>query len=1150
MCGKNSNTTYSSSTSQANPQAQAVYGNLLTQAGQVAATPYQAYQGQLVAPVNAQQTQGIGGINQYANAAQPAINQAMGYANAAAQPITGAQIQQYMSPYTQNVVNATQAQFSNQNAQQQSALQGNAIAQGALGGDRSAVAAANLAGQQQLAQAPVIAQLQNQGYQTAEQTALAEQQQQASAAYSLGNLGVAGQGAALQGAGAQIGAGTLQQQTQQAQLSAAYQQFLQQQAYPFQTLSWESGIDTGVGSQMGGTSQTTTTGPPPNPLTQIAGLGLLGAGIFGAAHGGAVHRTPGGLVGYDTGGTPYQGGIAWNPNQQPYAGATGYVPTSQITSGQGAPKPPSAASPSSQNAALSGLQGLAQAYKLGKGIYSAKSGSDSGGGGDDSGGDIGASSISTDMEDIDYAEGGTVKDILSSLGSMTTHPEEAPGAGGGVRGARGGVIGYDDGGDVQNFGDDSEWRAFRDSLAADPTSSVNAQPQGVVAPQLPPPQQVAGAQTGVADVGQPTAQPNAYADATKRFEGYAPVAKWDYKQYSNGYGTKAGAPGERIDQQTADSRFQDEYWKAQQFVNKVNPNLDPGSRWALTDLTYNTGTKWANDQLGQAVAAGDINKARQLITGYNHAGGQELPALTQRRMANASAMGTDQVPPGAEARDRTQTADDAGTGVYNRIINEPAKDRSGHGLFNMSDATKQGLMAAGLGMLGSRSPFLGVGIGEGGLQGLAAYRSEENKETSIDQAHSKLQMQAAKALQEHQQQTQKQSDLEQNRQDTLEERKFEHQKPFPVGMQPSTGLGPATPILGTPNPAWKPGSNEPKYLGADGKPIPPEVLNPALRAAPPQVPGTPQAAPPANPTAPPTAPAAPNTPVAGQQPYQVASAGKEIPIPQGMTFDGQAVTPASTSTPAMVKQEQQQSQSNYHPEVLQGLNENEQAFVKAVANYDEDPRGLYRNKNVDPIRLMGLVKRYRDDFKQGNYANYYKADLDWKNGKNATLVTGYNTVIQHMDTMRGLISALNNPSDIKTINYFRNKWQEETGSPAPTNLDAASRVVADELAKATVGTQTALGDRTEMANNFNRDRSAKAQIGVLNTYQSLAAGRLHSLKMQYEGATGKNDFDTKLTPAARKAFLGENNPADRFQQLIKEGKSKNEAYAIMHAEGL
>ena len=76
-----------------------------------------------------------------------------------------AQVQQIMSPYIQNVVDATQNQFNNQNAIQASNLLSQGIRQGnAFGGDREGIAAAQMANQQQLAQAPVIANLYQQGY--------------------------------------------------------------------------------------------------------------------------------------------------------------------------------------------------------------------------------------------------------------------------------------------------------------------------------------------------------------------------------------------------------------------------------------------------------------------------------------------------------------------------------------------------------------------------------------------------------------------------------------------------------------------------------------------------------------------------------------------------------------------------------------------------------------------------------------------------------------------------------------------------------------------------------------------------------------------------------------------------------------------------
>src|ERR1700685_3807580 len=281
---KGSQTT-STSTS-ANPQAEQAYSGLLDQAAQVASTPYQSYTGQLVAPTNQQQQTGIGTVNQYATAGVPYLQTAEGLQQNAANPLTQQQIQQYQSPYTQDVVQATEQQMNNQNAIQQQQVLGNAAAQGALGGDRTGVAQAVLAGQQSAQEAPVIAGLENQGYAQALQTAGQQfQQNPEQAAYGIASTGQGLENAALTGANAQVGAGTLEQQTQQAQDTAAYQQYMQTQFMPESMLSWELPLLTGVGSQEGGTSS--TTGPAPNPLGQYLGLGIAGLGAAGQAGGSA-----------------------------------------------------------------------------------------------------------------------------------------------------------------------------------------------------------------------------------------------------------------------------------------------------------------------------------------------------------------------------------------------------------------------------------------------------------------------------------------------------------------------------------------------------------------------------------------------------------------------------------------------------------------------------------------------------------------------------------------------------------------------------------------------------------------------------------------------------------------------------------------------
>jgi hypothetical protein len=265
-------------TQSANPTAAAAYNTLIPQIESVASTPYVPFSGQGVAPVNTQQYAGIGGINNAANFASPSIETALNYLQSSANPLTTGQIQQYENPYTQSVVNATQNQFNNSNAQQQQQFLSSQASQGALGGSGTARGQAILSGQQQLSEAPTIAGLENTGYNNAVQVAMNQfQQNPQAAATALGNTAVAGQNAALTGAGAQITAGSLEQNTQQAQDTFNYQQWLQQLAYPFQTTGWETGQIGSIGPDLGGS----TTYPSPSVLGQIAGLGLSSGAILG-----------------------------------------------------------------------------------------------------------------------------------------------------------------------------------------------------------------------------------------------------------------------------------------------------------------------------------------------------------------------------------------------------------------------------------------------------------------------------------------------------------------------------------------------------------------------------------------------------------------------------------------------------------------------------------------------------------------------------------------------------------------------------------------------------------------------------------------------------------------------------------------------------
>lgn len=279
------------------PQILANY-QALTNAGEaVASNPLQQYSSPLVNGFSPQQQSGFQTIANSQGDATPYINAASQEFGAATTPLwptlpqfSADTVNQYMSPYTSDVTGALTNLYNSQNATQQSQIAGNAAAQNSYGGDRTAVAQALAAQQENLAQAPTLANVQQQGYQSGTTEFNTEQAQQlaaeqanswlnSQAAFGLGSLGTEAQNTALTGASANIGAGAQQQQLGQEQLNVPYQQFLQQQQYPYQQLSFLSPIVEGTGSLSGGTGATTSPGP--STLSQIGGLGLAGAGAYG-----------------------------------------------------------------------------------------------------------------------------------------------------------------------------------------------------------------------------------------------------------------------------------------------------------------------------------------------------------------------------------------------------------------------------------------------------------------------------------------------------------------------------------------------------------------------------------------------------------------------------------------------------------------------------------------------------------------------------------------------------------------------------------------------------------------------------------------------------------------------------------------------------
>lgn len=289
--------------------------------------PYQQYQGERVAqftPLQQQSFQGAQGMQpayqlQGATglaglAGQQALNTQYDPTNYQSQSITGGNaLQQYMSPYMQNVVDIQQREAQRNADIAATQQQAQATKAGAFGGGRDAImraeAARNLALQK--------GDIQATGLQNAYQQAMGQFNTEQQARQQAAQLGEQsrqyGAGLGLQGLQtAMTGANTLNtigqnqfsqgmdinklQNTyggqQQGQMNTIlgnqYQDFLNRQNQPYKQLGFMSDIIRGAPlSQMG----STIYAPPPSTAQTVASLGLGAAGLskaFGMAKGGKV----------------------------------------------------------------------------------------------------------------------------------------------------------------------------------------------------------------------------------------------------------------------------------------------------------------------------------------------------------------------------------------------------------------------------------------------------------------------------------------------------------------------------------------------------------------------------------------------------------------------------------------------------------------------------------------------------------------------------------------------------------------------------------------------------------------------------------------------------------------------------------------------
>ena len=234
--------------------------------------------------------QGVGSFQPFLTAAQQAgTDAATTVGGIATGAPTTQQVQDFMSPYQSQVIDATLAEFDRNRAIQEQSIRDQQAALGVLGSGRAGVQLAEFgtgaARERALLQAGLLQQGFGQAMQARQQD-IANRFGIAQAQQGLGSFqsGLGGQQQALQGTDitrlGQLGA--LNQAQAQAQLDAQREAARMATFQPQEQLDRFAGQVTGLMGGVAGQGTQTTNIPNPTPLQTALGIGTTLSGIYGA----------------------------------------------------------------------------------------------------------------------------------------------------------------------------------------------------------------------------------------------------------------------------------------------------------------------------------------------------------------------------------------------------------------------------------------------------------------------------------------------------------------------------------------------------------------------------------------------------------------------------------------------------------------------------------------------------------------------------------------------------------------------------------------------------------------------------------------------------------------------------------------------------
>lgn len=241
------------------------------------------------------------------------------------------------------------------------------------------------------------------------------------------------------------------------------------------------------------------------------------------------------------------------------------------------------------------------------------------------------------------------------------------------------------------------------------------------------------------------------------------------------------------------------------------------------------------------------------------------------------------------------------------------------------------------------------------------------------------------------------------------------------------------------------------------------------------------------------------------------------PVPGGVPL---AKTQTPDSAAADARARETLAETKRHHQATEGDPTTIEETAQAIARGDLAPLSGFALARPMGQQIMSRVTAINPNFNPTAFSTRQKTEDAFAKGKEAQSVRSFSVSISHLHTLEGLADALQN-KDTQAINRIGNTFATQTGNPAPTNFEAAKKIVADEIVKAIVGSGGGVTDREEAAKTISAASSPAQLKGVISTYKELMRGQLDGLRRQYQAGGGKKDFDKEfLSEEARSVAKG------------------------------